>query len=52
MGQDTETPPPDLGDEMPVAGLVLVNRRIEAYCKKYGKFRPRIHGAAHGLAHE
>jgi DNA-binding transcriptional LysR family regulator len=27
------------------------NRRVEAYCKKYGKFRPKFHGPARSLAH-
>jgi hypothetical protein len=35
-------------DSQQVPGL---NRQIEAYCKKYGKFRPRFHGSAHSLAH-
>jgi DNA-binding transcriptional LysR family regulator len=35
-------------DSQQVPGL---NRQIEAYCKRYGKFRPRFHGSAHSLAH-
>jgi DNA-binding transcriptional LysR family regulator len=27
-----------------------MDRRVEAYCKKYGKFRPKFHGTAHTLA--
>jgi DNA-binding transcriptional LysR family regulator len=27
------------------------NQRVEAYCKKYGKFRPKFHGPAQSLAH-
>jgi DNA-binding transcriptional LysR family regulator len=27
-----------------------IDRRLEAYCKKYGKFRPRFHGSAQTLA--
>jgi DNA-binding transcriptional LysR family regulator len=27
------------------------DRRVEAYCKKYGKFRPKFHGPAQSLAH-
>ena len=26
-----------------------VNRRVEAYCKKYGKFRPKFHGSVQRL---
>jgi DNA-binding transcriptional LysR family regulator len=26
-----------------------LNRQIETYCKKYGKFRPKFHGRAHSL---
>jgi DNA-binding transcriptional LysR family regulator len=28
-----------------------LDRRVEAYCKKYGKFRPKFHGPAQSLAH-
>ena len=35
-------------DSQEVPGL---NRQIETYCKKYGKFRPRFHSSAHSLAH-
>ena len=28
-----------------------LDRRLEAYCKRYGKFRPKFHGPAQGLAH-
>jgi DNA-binding transcriptional LysR family regulator len=27
------------------------DRRVEEYCKKYGKFRPKFHGSAQTLAH-
>jgi DNA-binding transcriptional LysR family regulator len=27
-----------------------MDRRLEAYCKKYGKFRPKFHGSAQTLA--
>jgi DNA-binding transcriptional LysR family regulator len=27
------------------------DRLVEAYCKKYGKFRPKFHGTAQSLAH-
>jgi DNA-binding transcriptional LysR family regulator len=27
------------------------DRRVEKYCKKYGKFRPKFHGSAQNLAH-
>jgi DNA-binding transcriptional LysR family regulator len=27
------------------------DRRLEAYCKKYGKFRPKFHGSVQSLAH-
>jgi DNA-binding transcriptional LysR family regulator len=27
-----------------------MDRRVEAYCKKYGKFRPKFHGTAQSLA--
>ena len=27
------------------------DRRVEEYCKKYGKFRPKFHGSAQNLAH-
>jgi DNA-binding transcriptional LysR family regulator len=36
------------GDPQEVPGL---DRRVVAYCKKYGKFRPRFHGTAQTLAH-
>jgi DNA-binding transcriptional LysR family regulator len=28
-----------------------LDRRFEAYCRRYGKFRPKFHGPAQGLAH-
>jgi DNA-binding transcriptional LysR family regulator len=28
-----------------------LDRRLEAYCKRYGKFRPKFHGPAQGLVH-
>jgi DNA-binding transcriptional LysR family regulator len=28
-----------------------LDRQVEAYCKKYGKFRPKFHGPAQSLAH-
>jgi DNA-binding transcriptional LysR family regulator len=28
-----------------------MDRRVEAFCKKYGKFRPKFHGPAQSLAH-
>ena len=28
-----------------------LDRRLEAYCKRCGKFRPKFHGPAKGLAH-
>jgi LysR family transcriptional activator of glutamate synthase operon len=28
-----------------------LDRRLEAYCKRYGKFRPKFHGPAQCLAH-
>ncbi len=28
-----------------------LERQVEAYCKKYGKFRPKFHGPAQSLAH-
>jgi LysR family transcriptional regulator, benzoate and cis,cis-muconate-responsive activator of ben and cat genes len=28
-----------------------MDRRVEAYCKKYGKFRPKFHGPAQSLGH-
>jgi DNA-binding transcriptional LysR family regulator len=36
------------GDSQKVPGM---DRRLEAYCKKYGKFRPKFHGPAQSLAH-
>ena len=36
------------GDSRQVPGM---DRRLEAYCKKYGKFRPKFHGPAQSLAH-
>src|SRR5258708_30590227 len=27
------------------------DRRVEEYCKKYGKFRPKFHGSAQNLTH-
>jgi LysR family transcriptional regulator, benzoate and cis,cis-muconate-responsive activator of ben and cat genes len=34
-------------DSQEVPGM---DRRVEAYCKKYGKFRPKFHGSAQTLA--
>ena len=28
-----------------------MDRRVEAFCKRYGKFRPKFHGPAQSLAH-
>jgi len=28
-----------------------VDRQVETYCKKYGKFRPKFHGLAQSIAH-
>jgi DNA-binding transcriptional LysR family regulator len=36
------------GDSQQLPGR---DRRVEAYCKKYGKFRPKFHGPAKSLAH-
>ena len=36
------------GDSQQLPGR---DRRGEAYCKKYGKFRPKFHGPAQSLAH-
>ena len=36
------------GDSQKVPGL---DRQVEAYCKKYGKFRPKFKGSAQTLAH-
>ena len=36
------------GDSQKVPGL---DRQVEAYCKKYGKFRPKFRGSARTLAH-
>jgi len=36
------------GDSQKVPGL---DRQVEAYCKKYGKFRPTFKGSAQTLAH-
>ncbi len=35
-------------DSQQVPGL---DRQVEAYCKKYGKFRPKFHGLAQRIAH-
>jgi DNA-binding transcriptional LysR family regulator len=35
-------------DSQQVPGL---DRQVEAYCKKYGKFRPKFHGLAQSIAH-
>jgi DNA-binding transcriptional LysR family regulator len=35
------------GDFQQVPGM---DRRVKAYCKKYGKFRPKFHGSAQTLA--
>jgi DNA-binding transcriptional LysR family regulator len=35
------------GDAQEVPGM---DRRVEAYCKKYGKFRPKFHGTVQTLA--
>jgi hypothetical protein len=35
-------------DSQHLAGM---DRQVEAYCKKYGKFRPKFHGPAQSLAH-
>jgi hypothetical protein len=35
-------------DSQEVPGL---DRQVEAYCKKYGKFRSKLHGPAQSLAH-
>jgi DNA-binding transcriptional LysR family regulator len=35
-------------DSHQVPGL---DRQVEAYCKKYGKFRPKFHGLAQSIAH-
>jgi DNA-binding transcriptional LysR family regulator len=36
------------GDFQQLPGL---DRRVEVYCKKYGKFSPRFHGSAQNLSH-
>jgi hypothetical protein len=36
------------GDSQKVPGM---DRRLEAFCKKYGRFRPKFHGPAQSLAH-
>jgi DNA-binding transcriptional LysR family regulator len=35
-------------DSQQVPGM---DRRVEAYCKKYGKFRPKFHGPVQSIAH-
>ena len=45
----------DLRGEFFVSGdaqhLPGMDRRVEAYCKKYGKFRPKFHGPSQSLTH-
>jgi DNA-binding transcriptional LysR family regulator len=36
------------GDSQHLPGM---DRRVEAYCKKYGKFRPKFHGPSQSLTH-